>query len=185
MKLNIFVRCAYPHVFEARENAFNANGGKKYECTALFEKDGEVHKSVLAAMQAAAKNKWGDKAQRYFEEALDNKNTRMVQKDIDLGLMRFTARRRETDGAPAVVDQKLNRLPASSGLPYGGCWINMRVDIWAYDNNGSRGFSATLLGIQFVKDGEPLGGAAAASTEGFEAIETDKAEQATGDDPWF
>lgn len=184
MKLNISVRCAYPHVFEARENNFSKDGVKKYECTGLFEPDGAVHKAIQEAMRAAADQKWGAKGERYYNEALENKNTRLIQKDVDLGLMKITARRRETDGAPAVVDQKLRAIAAKQGIPYGGCWINMRIDIWAYENNGSRGFSATLLGIQFVRDGEALGGASAASTEGFEAIETDEKESAVSDDPF-
>lgn len=184
MKLNISVRCAYPHVFEARENAFAKDGTKKYECTGLFESNGAVHKAILDVMKAVADQKWGAKGQRYYEEALENKNTRLIQKDADLGLMKVTARRRETDGAPAVVDQRLRAIAPSQGIPYGGCWINMRIDVWAYENNGSRGFSATLLGIQFVRDGEALGGASAASTEGFEVLETDDKEAAVSDDPW-
>ena len=41
---------------------------------------------------------------------------------------------------------------------YAGCYVNMFVEFYAYENSGNKGIAASLRGVQFVRDGERLGG---------------------------
>ena len=162
-------RANFVSLFEARENPFNSK--RNYEVTAMFPKDSEAHKTILKAMQEAAKQKWGEKAESIYKKALGSTNTRMIQEDEKTGLMRIVCRRKETDGMPAVVDGRLQNIAPNAGKPRSGDECAFRVSVYAYDQNGSKGFTNTLLGVQFIKEGEPFGGAPVASAEGFEKIE--------------
>ncbi len=53
--------------------------------------------------------------------------------------------------------------------PYGGCYVNVQLDIWAQDNKdfGKR-INAKFLGVQFFKDGLAFSGGAAFDEAGFE-----------------
>ena len=82
----------------------------------------------------------------------------------------LTAKRRESDGRPMVIDQKLNPLAKSDGKPYSGCFCNVKVDIWAQDGE-NKGIRCTLVTVQFKADGESFGGAKPADASGFEVID--------------
>lgn len=67
-----------------------------------------------------------------------------------------------------MVDQ--NAEPMDSALLYSGCYARVAMNFYAYNTNGNRGITAGLNGIQFVRDGEPLGSHFDAQKE-FGAIE--------------
>lgn len=52
---------------------------------------------------------------------------------------------------------------------YSGCYCNVSVTFYGYNSNGNRGIAAGLGNVQFVKDGEALGGRSKASDD-FEAM---------------
>lgn len=45
----------------------------------------------------------------------------------------------------------------SSDAIYRGCYVNVSIGLYSYDHKGTKGVSANLYGVQFFKDGEPLG----------------------------
>lgn len=51
--------------------------------------------------------------------------------------------------------------------PYGGCYVNVQIDIWAQDNQYGKRVNAKLLGIQFSADGVAFSGGAAFDEAGF------------------
>jgi hypothetical protein len=59
-------------------------------------------------------------------------------------------------------------LVAKDGKPYGGCYCNIVIDVWAQDNKWGQRVNATLLGVQFVRDGDKFAGGAAFSDDDFE-----------------
>jgi hypothetical protein len=62
-------------------------------------------------------------------------------------------------------------LSASDGKPYSGCYVNALVELWAqaHAEHGKR-INASLMGVQFSKDGERLSGGATAAADDFDAI---------------
>jgi hypothetical protein len=44
------------------------------------------------------------------------------------------------------------------------------VEVWAQDNQHGKRINASLLGVQFVRDGEKLAGGSTATADDFEAI---------------
>lgn len=61
-----------------------------------------------------------------------------------------------------VVTQNESRI-------YSGCYVNLLIDVFPY-TRGSNGIGAAFKGVQFLRDGEPLGGGAPANVEEFADI---------------
>jgi hypothetical protein len=61
-------------------------------------------------------------------------------------------------------------LSAADGKPYSGCYVNAVVDIWAQLNEYGKRINASLLGVQFLRDGERLSGGQTAAADDFEPI---------------
>ena len=103
-------------------------------------------------------------------------------KELEDGGYSITPKRKEEQGAPTVLDQKKHNIPADAGKPYAGCYVNCSIDVFCYTKNGG-GVTSYLNGVQFAKDGEPLGaGATAASCrDEFDELEAPEAPQSDDD----
>lgn len=72
------------------------------------------------------------------------------------------------DTRPTVVDRDRSPLTDKDGKIYSGCYVNAKVELWVQDNKWGQRVNATLLGIQFVKDGDAFGaGAPPANPDDF------------------
>ena len=171
------VRLSYPNLFTA--TSFQGEGDKSYSASFIFPKNHPDVKEVEAALLAAAKEKWGDKGAATLKELKgkdrvclhdgDNKS----ESDGYAGNFYISARRREKDRAPTVLDGDKTPLTVKDGKPYGGCIVNGHIEIYAQDNAFGKRINATLLGVQFAGHGEPFSGSAPAATDAFEVEETD------------
>ena len=72
---------------------------------------------------------------------------------------------------PLIIDQNRNVLEATSGKPYSGCYVNVRLNIWGMQNQHGRRINAQLAGVQFAKDGDPFSAGGAADAGEFGEIE--------------
>ena len=178
------VRVAYPKVFEPEENTLS--GKREYSVQIRLYKSNPEHMKIVeqirSAMKAAAKAYWGDDAERNYRDALDSKNTRWLREDPDGEYFFASLKRREQDGAPRVVARdKTITLRQEDGKVYSGAVMNVIFDIWCYSGTSKSGakipagFSATLMGLQFVADGDPIGGASVAKDTDFDDLSTEDA----------
>lgn len=71
---------------------------------------------------------------------------------------------------PLVIDSDKSQLAESDGRPYAGCYVNASLEIWAQDNKWGKRVNATLLGVQFYRDGDSFGGARTGSADDFEDV---------------
>ena len=162
------VRCAFPHVFEPLENKFN--GQMEYSIRVVIKKDDAQLENIKAGLKQIFIDKFGpEKGPRKLKAALESKNTRFLHYDDENDWYYLNLKRRSSDGAPVVVDRNKTHLNASAGKPYGGCYINVSFEMWVYDN-ASCGAGGTLLGLQFVEDGEPFGGASQPNENDFDDL---------------
>lgn len=169
------VRCNYPRVHAPEVNQLS--GKSEYSITIMIPESDPQVAELKNKMQAVWVKKFGpEKGPKKLKSAMDSKNTRFLHYDDEQGFYKLNLKRREQDGAPIVIDRAKNKLDASSGKPYGGCYINVSFDLWVYDKQ-STGTSATLLGIQFVDDGEPFGGSSQPSENDFEDLSTDNEDE--------
>ena len=72
---------------------------------------------------------------------------------------------------PQIVDQRVQPILDRSQV-YSGCYARVSINFYAFNSNGNKGVAAGLGNIQFVRDGEPLGGQVSASDE-FETLADD------------
>lgn len=179
MKLMIKnVRCTFPKLFVAEEYM-----GRKTFSIGLMIPEGDKNLAALEhACLDAVEAKYPGKGMEMLKKFKKSRQTYPV-KELDDGGFIITPKRREEQGAPLVIDGQKRNIPADAGKPYAGCYVNASVDIYCYQKNGG-GVTAYLNGVQFVKDGEPLGAGATASSckDDFEELETPSASVEAADD---
>lgn len=173
------VRIAYPRIFEAEEDM---NGKVVYSCQLRFMDDNPEHMAQVEKLKElrrkAAEWYWGKDAPRILERLENNENHKWLRHSPE-GYWFVKLKRSEDRGAPRVVGRGKETLSQADGKIYSGCFVNAVFDLWCYGGaatKGTYGFGATLLGIQFVKDGDPFGGASQAKDEDFEDLSGDDKE---------
>jgi len=84
---------------------------------------------------------------------------------------------------PTVVNRDRSPITEEDGIIYAGCYVNAIVDLWAMDNQFGKRINASLLGVQFFKDGEAFsGGISVSKSDDFEELEPlDEAENSDND----
>lgn len=179
MKITIKnARLSFPDLFEPR--AFKAGDKPKYKGTFLVPKGSEQAKAVEAAIVAVAKEKWPKTWEKVLASIRGNAN-KFCWQDGDSktyagyeGMMAFSA---GNAARPTVFDRDKSPLSKDDGKPYAGCYVNAVVELFAYDNSGN-GISASLGGVQFVKDGEAFSGGRPASSDDFDDLGVEEEEDA-------
>lgn len=175
------VRLSFPDLFEAVQ--YQNQGPFQYRASFLFAPDSQAKKDLDAAIEQVAAEKWGAKAKAILaaakaaanKYALVDGNTKAYNGYE--GNWALTATRNIDAGAPVIVDRGKNRLTAADGKIYAGCYVNSTVEIWAQDNSFGKAIRATLVNVQFVKDGESFGGSAPATDDGLDDLGYDEDEE--------
>lgn len=67
-------------------------------------------------------------------------------------------------------------LTARDGKPYGGCYVNVSLDVWVQDNKFGRRINCQLKGVQFLREGDAFGGGAPASPDDFDDLGVEEEE---------
>jgi hypothetical protein len=170
LKLN-GVRLAFPALFEAK--TVNGEGTPAFSAAFLIDpKDPQV-KVANALIDEVAREKWGGKADAMLKQlraadkvCLHDGNTKAQYAGFE-GMLYISAR---NDKRPLVIDRDKTPLQPSDGRPYGGCYVNAVVDVWAQDNNYGKRINASLSGVQFLRDGDAFVGGGAANPDDFEEL---------------
>lgn len=165
------VRLTFPQLFEPK--TVNGQGEPKYSAAFLFPKDHPQLAELQAAVMAAATEKWGAKSAEVLK-ALKASDKICVhdgdaKSDYD-GYAGNYFMNASNKVRPLVIGPQREPLTAADGKPYSGCYVTAIVEVWGQDNNFGRRVNASLLGVQFVKDGERLAGGGVASQDDFEPI---------------
>lgn len=174
-------RLSYPNLFTPRQA--NEQAAPKYSATLLIPKtDTTTVARVQAAIDAAVQD---GVDRRVFKTAIDPAQSKYPplrdgDKPNDSGEPRgpefaghwFISAKAGTQRKPFVVDQQLQPIIDENDI-YAGCYVNMAIQFYAYENSGNKGISAALVGVQFAKDGDRLGGPALEAEDVFGVINTD------------
>jgi len=167
------VRLSFPDIFDAVQ--YQGAGAFRYNASFLIVPGSDNDKQVKAAILAAAKEEFREKATAVLASLQGNSNKYCYlsgdTKEYDgyQGMMVLSSHRRQTDGRPLVIDEQKRPLDISDGKPYGGCYVNATVDIYAQPGKNS-GIRCGLQGIQFAADGDAFGGAKPGKVEDFDDL---------------
>lgn len=151
------VRLSFPSLFKPTA----MKGGKpKYSATLLLDKKQHAAalKSLEKMIERATLDKFGKKMTFKTDNVcLHDGNEKAEKEGYGDDVMYLVAK---NDSRPAVVDGKRNPVMEEDGKIYAGCYVNVVVEIYGYHHkeSGSKGVSASLMAVQFVKDGPSFGG---------------------------
>ena len=166
------VRIAYAQgIFTAR--AAKPGDKEKYGAAFLFPANHPAAKEVAAAVIKAAQTKWGAKADEMLKQLKAGDRLPVHNGDAKASSAGYTGNLYLNAGnaiRPLVLDANRAPLTAADGKPYSGCYVNAIIEVWAQDNQHGKRVNASLLGVQFVRDGERLAGGSVATADDFEAI---------------
>lgn len=187
-------------------------------------KDTKEGKAILAqaraAMKAAKEAKWGDKADEIKIKSTSTPVGDGDHEDVTFSAYEgahFLSASKTVYGpkggneddvpnrpfriiGPRKVKDKNGDLrfpdmkPGEDGAPYSGCYVNVKVEFWGQDADGTRGIpnriNATILAVQFAKHGEPFGGGTRTNVddefdeEDFDDNDDDLGGDSSGDDDY-
>ena len=157
------VRIGFPHLFTADEYEGNKAFTAKFFVVPGSENDTKIKDAILEEYQFFLDEfKMDKKAYCY----IDGKRVEYAGAE---GNWVLTGRRKESDGRPLVIDQRLNPLAEVDGKPYAGCYVNAKLSIYAQDGK-NKGIRCSLQTVQFAKDGDSFGGAKVGTADGFEDL---------------
>lgn len=165
------VRLAFPQLFEAKQ--VNGEGKPSFSASLLIDPKDPQLKAIENAALEVAKAKWGAKADAVVKQAKGQ--DKWVTHDGDLksgmagyeGMVYVNAR---NPVRPLVIDRDKTPLAEQDGKPYGGCYVNVSLELWAQDNQYGKRVNASLGGVQFVKDGDRFAGGSSADESDFDEL---------------
>lgn len=178
MKITIKrARLAFPVLFRAK--AIN-DGEPQFNASFLLDatSDAAQIKAINTTLDAVAKEKWGAKADgimksiRAAEKLCLRDGDRKAEYAGFEGSMYVSASNKmrptlkDRDGTTPLAEQ--------DGKPYAGCYVNAVVEVWAQDNQFGKRINASLLGVQFVSDGDRFTGGGVATDADFEDLGVDE-----------
>lgn len=169
------VRLSYPALF--RPKGFQGSSDNpKYQASFIIDPESKLGKKNLSliedAIDAAKDRKWGDKPPKLKADKLC-----LIEgdpdKDEEDGMMVL---RSSNAKAPLVLDRDKTELDESDGRPYGGCYVDAIVRIWAQDNEYGKRINGSLEAVRFRRDGEAFG-APPPDPDEFDDIDDDEDER--------
>lgn len=159
------VRLSFPHLFHPQTVGDDDKGTPKFSGVFLLD-DGD-HEDTIAFLQEKA------------EELA--KSVGMKKLSITKSFLKPGSEKDDLEGfegchfvsasnarRPLAIDQDKAAVTESDGTLYAGCYVNAVIQLWAQDNKWGKRVNASLEGVQFLKDGESLGGGTIADEGDFD-----------------
>ena len=177
------VRITFPVLFEPKQ--VNGQGDPKFSASFLFPKSHPQKAEVERGLVEAAKAKWNDKYGEVLKALKAGDRLAMHDGDAKSDYDGYAGNfflNASNKIRPLVIDGNRAPLAATDGKIYSGCYVNAIVELWAQDNQFGKRINASLLGVQFLRDGERLAGGGVAAADDFEAIPEAGAEKVAAGD---
>lgn len=145
-------------IFGSLDKATKYNEGAKPTFFGKFlVTDEDTINTIKAAIEKTAQEKFNTVPKKLtgfiFEPDLD----KYPEQD---GSILFNAANKDK---PNLFNRQGETIEAEDGKIYRGCFVNVRIGLFAWIHKGIKGISANLMGIQFFAKGTPLGNTASAS----------------------
>jgi hypothetical protein len=153
------VRLSYVHIFEPYTN--DPEKEARYSVTILIPKSdkttlGKIEKAIEAAKEEGKTKTFGGKLPSNLKLTLhDGDEEADLERNPEYAGHMYRAMSSKT--RPGVVDPDLNPIMDSTQV-YSGCYARVSINAFPYSNSGNKGISFGLNNVQFLEDGEPLGG---------------------------
>lgn len=165
------VRLSYPHLFVPQQ----AKGSSKKKYSADFILNKKEHAALIQQIEKTIERVALDAFKKKVtlkNVCLHDGNEREDKDGYGDDVMYIVAK---NDKKFPVVDcDPRITLNEESPKPYGGCYVNAIIRLFAYDHEtGGKGVSASLEAVQFVKDGKSFGAGPVNAEAEFETVSDD------------
>lgn len=153
------VRLSYCHLFEPYSN--DPEKEARYSVTILIPKSDKatlkkLNDAIEAAKEEGKTKTFGGKIPGNLKLTLhDGDEEADLERNPEYAGHMYMAM--SSKQRPGVVDQDLNPILDSTQV-YSGCYARVSINAFPYSNSGNKGISFGLNNVQFLEDGEPLGG---------------------------
>lgn len=158
------VRLSYANIWspvQARDKRGNERGEPKFSVALLIDKRDKKNRRTLAdaVKEVMSDPKLARVNPNKLDKGIRDGDEKYVGEGDDIldgyeGHIYINAKAGETH-PPQIVDNRRRPITDESKV-YSGCYANVFVSVYAYDNESS-GVGFGLLGIQKTADGDPLG----------------------------
>lgn len=165
------VRSAFNAYFEPK--AVNAGDKPAYSGAFLIPKDHPQLKDLEKAIAATADEKWGAKGPAMLKTLKAGDKTALHDGDSKATYQGFEGNyfiSARNPVRPTCVDADKTPLVESDGRLYSGCYVNVVLELWGQDNAYGKRINATLMGVQFYRDGDAFSGGGSASQDDFDDV---------------
>ena len=162
------VRLSYCNVFQPQPPFNNPTGEKKFSVTVLVPKSNPAAKAAIdaainAAIEAGVSAKWGGVRPPMPAICVHDGDGPRPSDGQPFGAeckgcWVFTASCK-ADQPPFVVDQQVQKIINPTEV-YSGCYANVNVTFYAYNQAGKKGIGCGLNGVQKARDAFSAVGAA-------------------------
>lgn len=188
--MKIFVpnaRLAFADIFTAVKIGDDPTSKPRFGCLAIVppgalvthtKEDGtKVQMTLDQVVQAVAAEKWKAKAAGVLGILRGKDRVCFVagpkankSGEIYDGFEGMHHIRTSNEARPFILDRNKAPLTEADGRPYAGCYVNASIDMWAQDNKWGQRINSTLLGLQFVRDGDAFSAGARGNVEDFDDL---------------
>jgi hypothetical protein len=170
--LNHVRLCFAQNLFKkSKPAAAGADAKEKYQGEFILEPESDNHNSLRAAITAAAKAEWGDKADDVLKKVAATDHIWCLRDGDAKDRPEYKGKKvaaAKNEIRPLVIDQVRSPISPDDGTLYSGCYVNVIMDVKAGSKPKQQVY-AYLLGVQKAADGERLSGSVAAADD-FEEI---------------
>lgn len=158
------VRLSFPNIF--RKATFEGQE-TKFEATFLLSKT--EHAALIKEIQSAIAAKIKDdlKGAKLGPDKLCLKDGDNFDYAGYAGNWSLKASNKKR---PLVIDRDRTPLAEEDNKLYAGCYVNAMIELWTQNNGFGKRINANLLGVQFLRDGEPFADGESASADDFDAF---------------
>lgn len=153
-------RLTFPSLFEPRVSKLESekpDAKPKFEAQFIIAVESEAYKAAEAAIKNLASDKWGKVPKELKHCLRDGEDNADKGREEYKGMAFITAK---STRRPHVVNS--HKTPVQEGeeeCPYAGCYVNAAIELWVMDDpKWGKAIYASLVGVQFLRDGEALGG---------------------------
>ena len=146
-------RLSYPFIFKPK--AYEQGDDEKYSAKGLLELDDPQIAKIKDALSQFARDNFDKKDLSKVKFCFNKIDIEDEEGEVASSVMCINA---SDFQRPHTLHRNLKPVSASDGVFYPGCYVNLSVSLWAQNNKFGKRVNANLLGVQFVGDGEQLGG---------------------------
>lgn len=143
------VRISFPHLFVPR--AMDERSEPKFQASFIIPKNHPAVAQIMAARERVIAAEFSGGKQMHRDLPMKDGDNPQV------GVPGCYVINASAKTKPHVVDQNVKPI-IDPGMIYAGCYVNVSVSIYAYNQKTGNGITFGLDGVQFKSDGERLDG---------------------------